>query len=346
MGIVKFALRGNYKKYYEDLKELSKSNHKSPTLMFIDTGISCLLFKSGLQDYINYKFYEKSLYQRSKYASIGFQHDFYRIAAHWEYAPFFSNKINFMHNFKEYTKRECVSYKDSLETVEKFIKEHKTIIKKPINGLGGEEVEKIYTKDIKDIEAFYKKLKTDISLIEEEVIQNKEWSKLNPDSLNTVRIVTKCIKGNAEILYAVARIGSGKSIVDNFHQGGVGVKVNIEKGCLEGKTIDKKNNESDETSVTHVKVDGFKIPYWNEIKKMCLEASKVNDNVNVVGWDVGITDDGPVIIEGNRGPGMDIIQMLYKRGVKSDLKKIKKEILAVRKAEEKEKKRKLKEEKK
>ena len=79
---------------------------------------------------------------------------------------------------------------------------------------------------------------------------------------------------------------------------------------------------------------------------MCLEASKVNDNVNVVGWDVGITDDGPVIIEGNRGPGMDIIQMLYKRGVKSDLKKIKKEILAVRKAEEKEKKRKLKEEKK
>ena len=79
---------------------------------------------------------------------------------------------------------------------------------------------------------------------------------------------------------------------------------------------------------------------------MCLEASKVNDNVNVVGWDVGITDDGPVIIEGNRGPGMDIIQMLYRRGVKPDLKKIKKEIIAVRKAEEKEKKRKLKEEKK
>ena len=96
---------------------------------------------------------------------------------------------------------------------------------------------------------------------------------------------------------------------------------------LEGKTIDKRNNESDETSVTHVKVDGFKIPYWNEIKKMCLEASKVNDNVNVVGWDVGITDDGPVIIEGNRGPGMDIIQMLYKRGVKKDLEQIKQEIL-------------------
>ena len=79
---------------------------------------------------------------------------------------------------------------------------------------------------------------------------------------------------------------------------------------------------------------------------MTKEAAKVNDDVNVGGWDVAITENGPLIIEGNRGPGMDIIQMLYKRGVKSDLKKIKKEILAVRKAEEKEKKRKLKEEKK
>ena len=316
MGIVKFALRGNYKKYYEDLKELSKSNHKSPTLMFIDTGISCLLFKSGLQDYINYKFYEKSLYQRSKYASIGFQHDFYRIAAHWEHAPFFSNKINFMHNFKEYTKRECVSYKDSLETVEKFIKEHKTIIKKPINGLGGEEVEKIYTKAIKDIEAFYKKLKTDISLIEEEVIQNKEWSKLNPDSLNTVRIVTKCIKGNAEILYAVARIGSGKSIVDNFHQGGVGVRIDMEKGTLIGDAVSKDLEKLERHSATGIKFDGFKIPYWNDITKMVCEAAMVNPDVKVVGWDVAISNKGPLLIEANRRPGFDLVQVLEDKGTK------------------------------
>ena len=61
---------------------------------------------------------------------------------------------------------------------------------------------------------------------------------------------------------------------------------------------------------------------------MTCAAALVNDNVNIVGWDVGITDDGPVIIEGNRGPGMDIIQVLYKRGVKPDLEKIKSEILA------------------
>ena len=176
-------------------------------------------------------------------------------------------------------------------------------------------------------QSFYEGLKTDNCFLEEEVIQNKQWAKLNPKSLNTVRVVTYVLDHKAKVIFAVARIGSGKSIVDNFHQGGVGVKVNIEKGCLEGPTIDKANNESDTTSVTNVKVDGFKIPFWSDIIKITTEAAKVNENVNIVGWDVGITDKGPVIIEGNRGPGMDIIQVLYKRGVKPELEQIKKEIL-------------------
>lgn len=327
MGLIKFARNGNYKKYYEDLKELSKTNHKSPNLMFIDTALSCLIFKSGLQDYLNYKFYEKTFKERKTYATIGYQHEFYKIAAHWEYAPFFSNKVNFHQNFKKYTKRKCLSASNAYEEIEEFIKTHEAIVRKPINGLGGANVEKIETKDITNIKKFYQDLKKDNCLIEELVIQNKTWSQLNPKSLNTIRVVTKCIDGKSDVIFAVARIGSGASIVDNFHQGGVGVKVDIKKGILVGNTIDKKGNENETTSQTKIKVDGFKIPYWQEILEMTKEAAKVNDKVNIVGWDVAITDDGPLIIEGNRGPGMDIIQVLYKRGVKPDLEKIKEEIL-------------------
>ncbi len=327
MGLLKFAMNGNYKNYYESLKQLSKKNHKSPFIMFVDTALSCVVCKSGLQDYLNYKFYDKSWKERREYATIGYQHEFYKLAAHWDYAPFFSNKVNFHKNFKKFVKRKCITYDDGLKKVQKFIEEHDAVVRKPINGLGGANVEKIDTKDIKNIEEFYEKLKEDNCFLEELVIQNKEWSKLNPKSLNTVRVVTYALNGKSKVLFAVARIGSGKSIVDNFHQGGVGVKVDILNGCLEGNTIDKANNESPFTSMTKVKVDGFKIPFWDEIVKMTQEAALVNENVNIVGWDVGITDDGPVIIEGNRGPGMDIIQVLYKRGVKPDLEVIKKEIL-------------------
>ena len=79
--------------------------------------------------------------------------------------------------------------------------------------------------------------------------------------------------------------------------------------------IDKKLKKK-KKSITGIKFDGFEIPYWDEIKKMVLEAALVNDKVNIVGWDVAISKDGPVIIEGNRGPGFDLVQVLLKKGAK------------------------------
>ena len=111
----------------------------------------------------------------------------------------------------------------------------------------------------------------------------------------------------------------GKTIADNFHQGGKGVLVDLETGKLSGNGIDKKLNET-ESSITGIKFDGFEIPYWEEIKKMVLEAALVNDKVNIVGWDVAISQNGPVIIEGNRGPGFDIVQVLLKKGAKYMIK--------------------------
>ena len=77
----------------------------------------------------------------------------------------------------------------------------------------------------------------------------------------------------------------------------------------------KKLNQTD-VSITGVKFDGIKIPFWSEIKEMVIEAALVNDKINIVGWDVAIGKDGPLIIEGNRGPGFDLVQVLLKKGTK------------------------------
>ena len=71
MGLISFALQGNYKRYYGDLKELSKEVHKPAWFMFLDTAICMLRYGSGMQDYLNYRFYEKKHAQRKTYVSIG-----------------------------------------------------------------------------------------------------------------------------------------------------------------------------------------------------------------------------------------------------------------------------------
>ena len=65
---------------------------------------------------------------------------------------------------------------------------------------------------------------------------------------------------------------------------------------------------------------------WKEVKKMACEAALVNDKVNIVGWDVALSDKGPLLIEGNRGPGWDLPQVLLNRGVRKELEEIKKEV--------------------
>ena len=103
MGLLKFALVGNYKDYYKKLKELSKTNGKSPRLMFIDTAICTVLLGSGLQDYLNYKFYEKSFKERKTYVTIGYMVKAYKTLAGVEYADFISNKVNFHKNYSKFT---------------------------------------------------------------------------------------------------------------------------------------------------------------------------------------------------------------------------------------------------
>lgn len=112
--------------------------------------------------------------------------------------------------------------------------------------------------------------------------------------------------------------------------------MDIKAGKLVGNGIDKKLNES-EKSITNIKFDGFQIPYWEEIKEMVLKAALVNDKVNLVGWDVAISKNGPLIIEGNRGPGFDLVQILLKKGTKYMLDDLLQEVKEGKLKEEKEK---------
>ena len=211
MGIINFALSGNYKRFYNDLKEISKTNKKPAMIMFVDTAVSTLFFGSGLQDYLNYKFYEKSFKERKTYVTIGNMAKAYKVLANIEYAPFFSNKVNFHKNFSKFTKRDYLSPDDTFENFEKFISKHKEFVIKPQVGLGGTDIKKIKASEIKDKKEFLENLKEKKCFIEELVVQDEEWGALSPNSINTIRVMTGAVNGKSKIIFAAARIGSRKN---------------------------------------------------------------------------------------------------------------------------------------
>ena len=109
--------------------------------------------------------------------------------------------------------------------------------------------------------------------------------------------------------------------MDNFHSGGIVAGIDLETGEVVTDGIDLSCNIYKTTS-TGVAVKGFRIPYFSEALDMVREAGKNLEGY--LGWDVAISENGPVLIEANTMPGAVILQMPYipeKRGMKYVMEK-------------------------
>ena len=53
---------------------------------------------------------------------------------------------------------------------------------------------------------------------------------------------------------------------------------------------------------------GFQLPHWAAATALAVRAHAALPAIAVVGWDVALTPDGPVIVEGNFSPEMRLAQ--------------------------------------
>lgn len=321
MSIISYALKGNLKRFSKNLENISLKTNKSKWYLF-NKFLKCfLLTGSGYSDYLNYELYNKTTKEIKNYASIKDQDKFYEIVSPSKYKTFFTIKPNFLKNFANYISRDFF-YKGTIEELKTFLKKNTSFMIKPVDGLGGTGVDRLYSKDIQDIKSFYQKLETENLFLEGYVIQHNQLNKLCSSSVNTIRIITFNYEEYSKILFAVLRVGNGTASVDNFHKGGMGILVDLDTGKLVGNATDKNLKHYDKHPQTNIKFDGFQIPNWDIIKKTVLEASKVNKHIHVVGWDVAVTFEGCTFIEGNRRPGFDIVQVVCNSGKKNLMQEV------------------------
>lgn len=302
--------------YFKRIKNVAINNNKSSFLMFLDVIIWYIFYGSTLTDYLNYEFYKKSIKERKQYAVVRTQSKFYEKINPSKFKKYFTVKPNFLNNFKDYIGRDYYVPENGLESLDKFLKDNKEFIIKPIDGLGGQDVKKMKSSEIKNSKEFLNKLINERMFLEEVIDQNKQMNLLCPTSVNTIRIMTLANNDKSEIIYAALRVGNGIHEVDNFHKGGMGVSIDLQNGKLKGDAIDKNLNTYKKHPYTNVVFDGFQLPYWEETKKLVLKCALQNQKIKVIGWDVAITDKCPILVEGNRRAGFDLPQVLSKRGRK------------------------------
>ena len=121
---------------------------------------------------------------------------------------------------------------------------------------------------------------------------------------------------NEIIVGAAARFGRMGGYVDNLAQGGVAVSIDMNKGVL----FEFGMREYDLTKYyehpdTHREFAHVKVPYWEQIKDLIHRVSIVMPPLRMIGWDIAITENGPVIVEMNTGTGVYSVQMGPKYGI-------------------------------
>ncbi len=305
--IIRCIFKMDFSKLFEAVKEASEICNKNVIVVFFDIVYCGLAYGCGYKDYLLYEFYSLTREQRKTYITRGINNNFVKKLNNASSYRKFDNKNEFLKIFEAYIGRKWLFTQGlNFEEFEKFVAKKKEIIIKPNNGSCGVDVEKITIKEYKSVKDLYDYIMKKSPMIIEEVIeQHEDINDINPYSVNTMRITT--IKGN--IVYSFIRIGNSKKPIDNINAGGMAAPINIKTGIISGVGYDKNMQTYEEHPITNFKIEGVHIPYWKETIKLVKEISKVIPEVGYVGWDIAITPQGPVLVEGNCHPGHDILQL-------------------------------------
>ena len=149
-----------------------------------------------------------------------------------------------------------------------------------------------------EIADFIKQIEKSIYIIQDRVIQHEKLNQINPSCVNTIRFVT--ILDNEKRAQEFAhflRIGVGDSIKDNRATGGYAVNINS-VGVLASRAIGHHDSITVHPDTGTV-FDGFQIPFWDEVRDLVKRVHEQLPDIKSIGWDVAITPNGPVLIEGN-----------------------------------------------
>lgn len=136
-------------------------------------------------------------------------------------------------------------------------------------------------------------------LLQEYILQHDAINRVNPNTVNTIRVISTRWNEDTHILAAMLRTGVEDQIVDNASGGGTFIGINIDEGTLmEYGYYYKKSRETCHPDTGFV-YQGAKIPYWNETVELITKLHPIIFGLSTIGWDIAITETGPKIVEIN-----------------------------------------------
>lgn len=178
-------------------------------------------------------------------------------------------------------------------------------VKKAENSYGGHGVIyiKIGSNENQRLKRIFKEWKTDI-IIQKGINQNEITAKINPSSVNTIRIMTFLRnEGSVKIVSAILRMGRNGAKVDNASSGGITCGI-LPNGQLKKWAYSVNGEKFEAHPDTNVKFDQIIVPNFKKAIDMVSSKAKQMPHFRLISWDIAIDkSENPVLIEANLRDG-------------------------------------------
>jgi len=214
--------------------------------------------------------------------------------------------------------------KQNIDSVIERLENNKKLVLKPLKGACGKSVHVLSLSDgclLADNKETSKEEMVQLfagqksSLLCEYVFQHPYSAAINPEAVNTIRIVTMWDYSVRQpfIAAAVHRFGvKDTGPVDNFSKGGLCCAVDLEKGVL-SKGVSMPRNDGLTWRTVHPEsgsaLENLVIPFWDMVKTKILQMASDLFFIPYIGWDIAITEDGFRVIEGNNFTDVNLLQV-------------------------------------
>ena len=150
-------------------------------------------------------------------------------------------------------------------------------------------------------------------IVQPRMVNHQDLREISNGALCTVRILT-CLdeQDRPQLISAALRMAVGANVtVDNFHAGGIAAAIEPMSGTL--SSASNLGQREDVGWISHHPdtgglIEGRRLPLWPETKTLVLKAHDAFSDRVVIGWDVAITNEGPLLVEANGSPDVDILQ--------------------------------------
>lgn len=156
-------------------------------------------------------------------------------------------------------------------------------------------------------------------LIQECLANHPDIARFSTGPLCTFRAMTYLAEdGSARLLALTFKMARTGSDVDNRHAGGLVAAVDATTGRLGPGTSDPADGPQRRHPDTNQPIEGSYLTTYRDVIELALAAHDRLDVPWSVGWDVAMTPDGPVLVEGNPGWGIVSYHMPHAVGLDGD----------------------------